>query len=239
MFSHTASKAVPSIACATAPRAQLGELANFCKASADQLRLQILRVLRNDSFGVSELCSIFDIRQPAMSHHLKVLSSAALVATRREGNSIFYRRATPGSDSELKSLQQQLLNTVDQIDLPGEIESKVAKLYQLREESSRNFFRHNAHKFREQQDLIASYSQYAETVSTALRDALPQPRPLALEIGPGDGAFLAQLSPGSNGWLHWTTLSKCSTGLALWHRTKRSITLSLFTAIPPARPSRA
>ena len=57
-------------------------LAALCKASSDPLRLQVLRVLREDSFGVSELCSIFDIRQPALSHHLKVLASAALVATR-------------------------------------------------------------------------------------------------------------------------------------------------------------
>ena len=52
-------------------------LASLCKASADPLRLQILRVLRKDSFAVSELCAIFDTRQPALSHHLKVLRTAA------------------------------------------------------------------------------------------------------------------------------------------------------------------
>jgi ubiquinone/menaquinone biosynthesis C-methylase UbiE len=195
MFSHTAGQTADSAIHNAARQPQLGELANFCKASADQLRLQVLRVLRNESFGVSELCSIFDIRQPAMSHHLKVLSSADLVATRREGNSIFYRRTAPGTDSELKSLQRQLLATVDQITLPPATESRVASLYQLRAENSRNFFQSNAHKFREQQDLIASYDQYAETVSSVLHDALSQTRPLALEVGPGDGAFLAQLSP--------------------------------------------
>ena len=35
-------------------------LSSLCKASADPLRLQVLRVLREDSFGVSELCAIFD-----------------------------------------------------------------------------------------------------------------------------------------------------------------------------------
>ena len=72
---------------------QLATLTRLCKASGDSLRLLVLRVLRKDSFGVSELCSIFDIRQPALSHHLKVLSSAGLVAARREANSIFYRRS--------------------------------------------------------------------------------------------------------------------------------------------------
>ncbi|MFT6891177.1 MAG: DNA-binding transcriptional ArsR family regulator/ubiquinone, partial [Halioglobus sp.] len=174
---------------------RLGELANFFKASADQLRLQILRVLRNESFGVSELCSLFDIRQPAMSHHLKVLSGAGLVATRREGNSIFYRRGAPAQDNDLKSIHSQLLTSVDAIELPLKLNGRMASLYRQREENSRNFFAGNAHKFRQQQDLIAKYEQYGETVSQFMHDALPQHKEMALEVGSGDGAFLAQLSP--------------------------------------------
>ena len=69
---------IPSSAIADplAEPATLAAAAHLCKASGDPLRLQILRVLRQDSFGVLELCSIFDIRQPAMSHHLKVLAAA-------------------------------------------------------------------------------------------------------------------------------------------------------------------
>ena len=95
------------------------DLAALCKASADSLRLQVLRVLREDSFGVSELCSIFDIRQPALSHHLKVLANAGLVATRREGNSIFYRRSELGQRPELEApeiIDIGHVGEVDQID---------------------------------------------------------------------------------------------------------------------------
>ena len=53
----------------------------------------MLRALANDSFGVLELAQIFATGQSGMSHHLKVLAQAGLVATRREGNAIFYRRA--------------------------------------------------------------------------------------------------------------------------------------------------
>lgn len=69
------------------------ELAALCKAGGDPLRLNVLRALANDSFGVLELAQIFATGQSGMSHHLKVLSQAGLVATRREGNAIFYRRA--------------------------------------------------------------------------------------------------------------------------------------------------
>jgi ArsR family transcriptional regulator len=170
-------------------------LAALCKASSDPLRLQVLRVLREDSFGVSELCAIFAIRQPALSHHLKVLAGASLVATRREGNSIFYRRAQLGQRPELEALQARLLATVDQIALPAETEARLQALYRQREENSRNFFRDNADKFREQQDLIASYAQYAGTVAEVLRDARLKNRATALEVGPGDGSFLLELAP--------------------------------------------
>jgi ubiquinone/menaquinone biosynthesis C-methylase UbiE len=177
------------------PETLAADLANLCKASADPLRLQVLRVLREDSFGVSELCSIFDIRQPALSHHLKVLAGASLVTTRREGNSIFYRRTQLEQRPELEALQAQLFQAADQIVLPAQTEQRLLSLHRQREENSRNFFRDNAHKFRQQQDLIASYEQYARTVAEVLRDAPLTSRNTALEIGPGDGSFLLELAP--------------------------------------------
>jgi ubiquinone/menaquinone biosynthesis C-methylase UbiE/DNA-binding HxlR family transcriptional regulator len=174
---------------------QLAALTSLCKASADSLRLLILRVLRNDSFGVSELCSIFDIRQPALSHHLKLLANAGLIAARREGNNSFYRRAELGQLPDLEALHHAIFETVDRLELPQDINFRLAALNELREENSRNFFRDNAHKFQQQQDLIASYEQYAEVVAKVLADAPLKNRGTVLEVGPGDGSFLLELSP--------------------------------------------
>ena len=55
----------------------------------DGLRLEILRVLARDSLGVLELSEVFAVKQSLMSHHLKILSQAGLIQSRREGNSIF------------------------------------------------------------------------------------------------------------------------------------------------------
>ena len=171
------------------------DLARLCKAAGDPLRLQILRVLHQDSFAVLELCNVFQMRQPALSHHLKVLANAGAVVRRREGNTIFYRRAPLARLPQLNDLQHQLLECINQLTLPAELEQRLQKLQLQRQQLSQVFFTQNADKFRAQQDLIASYGQYAETVAQLINDAPLQQRQLALEVGPGDGAFLAHLAP--------------------------------------------
>ncbi|CAA0115868.1 Biofilm growth-associated repressor [Halioglobus japonicus] len=194
MPSITAAKLVAPIPEQPQSDPHLTALTNLCKASADTLRLLVLRVLRKDSFGVSELCAIFNIRQPALSHHLKVLASAGLVAARREANSIFYRRSELGQHPDLEALQHSIFEAVDAIDLPEDIQSRLEALHRQREENSSNFFRLNASKFHEQQDLIASYEQYADVVAQILAGAPLLNRDTVLEVGPGDGSFLLELA---------------------------------------------
>jgi ArsR family transcriptional regulator len=169
-------------------------LESLMKAAADRLRLEILQVLNQDSFGVLELCTIFAIKQSGMSHHLKVLANAGLVCTRREGNSIYYRRPLQSRYSKLNRLQQALFATVDQLTLPPEVLSGIAEVQKSRAISSQRFFSENADKFRAQQDLIASYEHYADGVKTLLGSVPVPAMDLAIEIGPGEGAFLAELS---------------------------------------------
>jgi ArsR family transcriptional regulator len=190
-----ASQPVENGSADTPQRSTLSDMAALCKAAGDPLRLQVLRVLRQDSFGVLELSAILDTRQPTMSHHLKVLTGAGLVASRREGNSIFYRRAALGGAPGLEELRASLFDSLDQLPLPADLEQRLAVRQLEREGSSREFFRQNADKFRAQQDLIASYSQYADTVAQMLGEAPLAGRGLALEVGPGDGSFLGELSP--------------------------------------------
>ena len=184
----------PAIAVAADPCVG-GGLARVCKAAGDNLRLEILQVLRQDSLAVQELCSIFAIRQPAMSHHLKVLAGAGLISRRREGNSIFYRRAAFVRQASLDALQSGLFASIDRLALSPQRARRLQQVQRERGRSSRQFFKLNADKFRAQQDLIASYGQYAETVAQMLSEAPLQDRRLALEVGPGDGAFLSHLAP--------------------------------------------
>ncbi|MBD9564537.1 ArsR/SmtB family transcription factor [Pseudomonas sp. PDM09] len=170
------------------------ELAALCKAGGDPLRLNVLRALANDSFGVLELAQIFGIGQSGMSHHLKVLAQADLVATRREGNAIFYRRALPHTDLPGGKLHAALLEEVDNLTLPTDVQSRIGQVHGQRAAASQDFFSRVAEKFRAQQDLIAGLAQYRESVVALLDKLSFGPGATAIEVGPGDGGFLPELA---------------------------------------------
>jgi ArsR family transcriptional regulator len=170
------------------------ELAALCKAGGDPLRLNVLRALANDSFGVLELAQIFAIGQSGMSHHLKVLAQAGLVATRREGNAVFYRRALPQGELLGGALHAALLQEVEELQLPADVQQRIAAVHAQRAAASRDFFARAADKFQAQQDLIAGLPQYRDSV-LALLDALGfAADATVLEVGPGDGGFLPELA---------------------------------------------
>lgn len=169
-------------------------LSALCKAAGDELRLQILRVLQRDAFGVLELAQMFGIRQPAMSHHLKVLAKAGLVVTRKEGTHIFYRRNI-NDGSELALLREQVFTQLDTCDLPSNVLTEVARIHEHRAATSKTFFGLNAEGFRQQQDLIASYSLYGDAVLELLEPERQKGATSVLEIGPGEGELLAALAP--------------------------------------------
>jgi ubiquinone/menaquinone biosynthesis C-methylase UbiE/DNA-binding transcriptional ArsR family regulator len=178
-----------------APTLDSSALATLCKASGDPLRLEILRVLSRDSFGVLELSQILAMPQSGMSHHLKILTKASLLATRREGNSIFYRRAQLPALALLEPLQRVLLETIDAMPIDGAVNERIQAVQAERAQRSQQFFAENAAHFREQQELIAAFEVYGEQAAEMLASCFPQGGTSALEVGPGEGAFLARLAP--------------------------------------------
>lgn len=175
--------------------ALLSDLASMHKACGDLLRLEILRALRHNAFGVLELCNLFDVRQPAMSHHLKVLAKAGLVETQREGNTIFYRRTLATGESLLEDAILNLYAVIDQVELSPHYRERLQEILTQRAELSRAFFARHADEFRAQQELIATYDYYAEPALEVLLAADLPERAKVMEIGPGEGAFLGELSP--------------------------------------------
>jgi ArsR family transcriptional regulator len=63
------------------------------KGFADGTRLRILCVLRGREVCVHDIVEALDVSQSAVSHQLRVLRDARLVAHRRDGRHVYYRLA--------------------------------------------------------------------------------------------------------------------------------------------------
>ena len=71
-----------------------GDLARMFKAIGDPARLRMLSLIASHQGGESCVCDIapaFDLSQPTISHHLKVLREAGLLDCERRGTWVYYR----------------------------------------------------------------------------------------------------------------------------------------------------
>ncbi|ONI88196.1 transcriptional regulator [Actinosynnema sp. ALI-1.44] len=73
-------------------QAQAGDLAKRFKALGDPIRLRLLSLITSAGREtcVCDLTSAFDLAQPTISHHLKVLREAGLVDCERRGTWVYY-----------------------------------------------------------------------------------------------------------------------------------------------------
>jgi ArsR family transcriptional regulator, arsenate/arsenite/antimonite-responsive transcriptional repressor len=67
-------------------------MAAVAKALGDPIRIQLVDVLRMHAgeVCVCELVPLFDLSQPTVSHHLKVLREAGIVSSERRGLWAYY-----------------------------------------------------------------------------------------------------------------------------------------------------
>ena len=81
-------------------RDQAIRMAQVAKALGDPVRLQLIDVLQKHAgkVCVCELVPLFDLSQPTVSHHLKVLREAGLVGYERQGLWAYYYVITPALD---------------------------------------------------------------------------------------------------------------------------------------------
>jgi ArsR family transcriptional regulator len=87
------------------PAAELESVVGVFKALADSNRVEILRLIAAQAgpICVCDIVDRFDLSQPTISHHLRVLREAGLVTVSRRGVWAYY---APGP--ELSSLRSRL-----------------------------------------------------------------------------------------------------------------------------------
>ncbi len=85
------------------------EAAELFKALADETRLRILRILFEGERCVTDLMTELKLAQSHVSHHLKILKTAGLIDSRREGHKICYA-LLPEVKQELSDAREEALD---------------------------------------------------------------------------------------------------------------------------------
>ena len=75
---------------ATAVHSDHARAARLFHALSDEIRLEVIELLREGERCVCDLTEALDIAQPRLSWHLKALKDAGLLSDRREGRWIYY-----------------------------------------------------------------------------------------------------------------------------------------------------
>jgi len=94
-------------------------LADLFKLLDDPTRLQIFLKLCHTEECVIDLASILEISSPALSHHLKLLKSANLIVSTREGKEVYYTAA----DTEVARTLHHAIEQIMQVSCPAHREA--------------------------------------------------------------------------------------------------------------------
>ncbi|MFF0725161.1 ArsR/SmtB family transcription factor [Streptomyces sp. NPDC004134] len=84
----------PELTAAPLSEEKATNLAKAFKALGDPVRLRLLSMIASEEGGEVCVCNLtpaFDLSQPTISHHLKLLREAGLIAGERRGTWVYYR----------------------------------------------------------------------------------------------------------------------------------------------------
>lgn len=88
-----------------------GEVSDILKVIANPHRLLMLCKLIGDEVSVGDLAEDLGVRDAVASQHLSILRRSGVVATRREGQTIYYKLADPRIRSLIETLYRKFCQT--------------------------------------------------------------------------------------------------------------------------------
>ena len=162
------------------------ETLHYFKALADATRLRLLLVLRRHELNVNELVELLGMGQSRVSRHLKILSSAGLLAPRRDGLWVFYSTVDAGPGRVFIEAIYPFLAAGEgaRDDL-----ALAAGIVEERAGHTRRFF----NRIAEDWDAMSSRLLGAFDLPRAVEEHLPFPCRVAVDLGCGTGNVLERL----------------------------------------------
>jgi DNA-binding transcriptional ArsR family regulator len=86
-----------------------GTLSDLFRQLSDPSRMRIFWILCHCEECVINLSAMVEMSSPAVSHHLKMLKSAGLIVSRREGKEVYYKAAESETVHELHHMMESLM----------------------------------------------------------------------------------------------------------------------------------
>ena len=87
----------------------LYDLAEFFKVFGDSTRIKILNALFESEMCVCDIAALLEMKQPAISHQLRILKRERLVKFRRDGKVVYYSL----DDEHVKEIFEQGFNHIN------------------------------------------------------------------------------------------------------------------------------
>lgn len=159
-------------------------------ALADGTRARMLVLLERHELTVSELCAVLQLPQSTVSRHLKTLSDASWVASRREGTSRYYSLALDGRAPATRRLWALMREQVSGTPGADQDARRLKGILARRQSQSEAFFETAAGQWDKLREEMFGATSHLLALPALLDD-----RWLVGDLGCGTGQVAAALAP--------------------------------------------
>lgn len=164
----------------------MADTLQYFKALSDETRLRLLAVLHRYELNVNELVELMGMGQSRISRHLKILTSAGLLAYRRDGLWVFYSVPPDGAGRKFLNSVLPFLNAEG---FAGADITMAATIIEERSSKTSQFFNSIA----EDWDAMAGEVLGGFDLPGMVEERVPDGCKVAVDLGCGTGSVLEHL----------------------------------------------
>ncbi len=159
-------------------------------ALADSTRSRMLLLLERHELTVGELCAVLQLPQSTVSRHLKTLSDASWVSSRRDGTSRYYTLALDDRGPETRRLWTLLREQVSTTPGADQDARRLKTVLARRQTKSQQFFESAAGQWDKLREELFGRASYLQALP-----ALLEPSWTVGDLGCGTGEVASALAP--------------------------------------------
>ncbi len=158
----------------------------YFKALSDDTRLRLVHVLSRYELSVNELVTLLETGQSRISRHLKILTEAGLLTSRRDGLWVFYSSVREGEGLDFLRAVTPFLTAA--MNMRADLDM-AAGILEDRARKTRHFFNTMADHW----DTLNREVMGDFDLPGMVLDAIPHPCGVAVDLGCGTGLVLERL----------------------------------------------